>query len=94
MTTKTDKSVHIYYSGLVQGVGFRYTAERLANSLKLAGWARNLPDGRVEIFCQGSEPDIKTFLRKINDTFREYLKDADMEWGAARAGLDTFDIRF
>ena len=56
---------HVYYSGRVQGVGFRYTAERIALDLDLKGWVKNLPDGRVEIVCEGSRERIEGFLEKI-----------------------------
>ena len=41
-------------SGRVQGVGFRYIAQRKAEELGLSGWARNLDDGRVEVYAAGS----------------------------------------
>ena len=41
-------------SGRVQGVGFRYFAQRKAEELGLSGWARNLDDGRVEVYAAGS----------------------------------------
>ena len=41
-------------SGDVQGVGFRYFAQRKAAALGLAGWARNLSDGRVEVYAAGA----------------------------------------
>jgi len=40
-------------SGRVQGVGFRYFAQRRADELGLSGWARNLDDGRVEVYAMG-----------------------------------------
>jgi len=43
------KRAHVYYSGSVQGVGFRFTAEDLARQNNLTGWVKNLADGRVEI---------------------------------------------
>ncbi|MDD5428635.1 MAG: acylphosphatase [Candidatus Omnitrophica bacterium] len=92
--TSTNKRLHIYYSGSVQGIGFRYTAERLAGSLNLTGWASNLPDGRVEVLCEGAEPDIKTFLAKIDDIFKNYIRDSDVEWSGATGEFDGFDIRF
>jgi acylphosphatase len=44
---------HLFYSGRVQGVGFRYTAQRIARSFAVTGWVRNLPDGRVELIVEG-----------------------------------------
>ncbi len=44
-----------YVSGIVQGVGYRYFAQRAAERLKIAGYTRNLRDGRVEVYAIGSE---------------------------------------
>ena len=87
------KRLHIYYSGWVQGVGFRFTAERVADSLGLTGWVKNLNDGRVEIVCEGNEQKLKDFLEKINAAFKAYVRDIDVEWGEAAGGLEGFDIR-
>ena len=57
--TKEIHRAHVYYSGRVQGVGFRYTAEGLALDLKLVGWVKNLPDGRVELVCEGPKEKIE-----------------------------------
>ena len=86
--------LHVYYSGSVQGVGFRFTAERIANSLGLTGWVRNLKDGRVEVVCEGKKPDLEDFLRKITDIFKSYIRDADIEMGASTGEFEGFDIRF
>ncbi len=42
-----------FISGRVQGVGFRYFAERVASDLSLTGYTRNLSDGRVEVYAAG-----------------------------------------
>jgi acylphosphatase len=49
---------HIYVSGRVQGVGFRFRVLQFANQLKLEGWVRNLEDGRVEMEIQGEREKI------------------------------------
>jgi acylphosphatase len=48
------EAIHAEVRGRVQGVGFRYTTERTARQLGLAGWVRNLPDGSVEVWAQGT----------------------------------------
>jgi acylphosphatase len=53
-------------SGTVQGVGFRWFVARHARSLGLSGYARNLPDGRVEVVVSGPAaalPDLEQLLR-------------------------------
>ena len=88
-----DKSTHVYYRGLVQGVGFRYAAERTAFSLGLKGWVKNLDDGRVEVVCEGDENSIRAFLAKMADSFGTYIRDIDIEWLDASDRFDGFDIR-
>lgn len=57
---------HFYFSGRVQGVGFRFQACRLARSLGLTGSVENLWDGRVELEAQGEERAIEELLRALN----------------------------
>lgn len=89
-----EKRLHAYYSGSVQGVGFRFTAERVAIGLGLKGWVRNLGDGRVEIELEGPEAALQEFLRKVDSVFREYIRDIDTKWGGAEGLFEGFDIRF
>ena len=56
---------HIYFTGRVQGVGFRYSAIYLARPLGLTGWVENLWDGRVEMEVQGDEDAITELLRGL-----------------------------
>jgi acylphosphatase len=50
-----------YISGQVQGVGYRYFAQRAARDLGLRGWARNLDDGRVEVLAIGTSLQLENF---------------------------------
>lgn len=52
---------HLYISGIVQGVGFRYFAKRQAIKVGLKGWVRNLSDGRVECLVEGEASALKEF---------------------------------
>jgi acylphosphatase len=50
-----------YISGMVQGVGYRYFAQRAAATHQVHGYVKNLADGRVEAFAQGSERQVNEF---------------------------------
>jgi acylphosphatase len=50
-----------YVSGQVQGVGYRYFAQRAARDLGVRGWARNLDDGRVEVLGIGTAHQLEDF---------------------------------
>ena len=50
---------HFYFSGRVQGVGFRYRSYYIAQSMGLTGWVRNLWDDRVEMELQGTREEIR-----------------------------------
>ncbi len=56
------KRAHIFVSGRVQGVFYRATTQEVARRLRLRGWVRNLPDGRVEIVAEGPEDALKALI--------------------------------
>ncbi len=60
-TPQPRESRRYFVSGLVQGVGYRYFAMRAAQRLGLAGYARNLPDGRVEVYAAGGASKLAEF---------------------------------
>jgi acylphosphatase len=53
-------------SGHVQGVGYRYFVQSRAETAGLAGSARNLPDGRVEVVAEGPEDAVRAFLAALD----------------------------
>jgi acylphosphatase len=55
----------VVYSGRVQGVGFRYTAQHLAAGYAVAGHVRNLPDGDVELVVEGEADEVERFLAAV-----------------------------
>ncbi|MCS7262009.1 MAG: acylphosphatase [Aquificaceae bacterium] len=58
-------ALRVFVGGVVQGVGYRAFAKRTAESYGLSGWVRNLPDGRVELFVQGSKEVVWSFLGEL-----------------------------
>ena len=89
-----NKRLHAYYSGSVHGVGFRYTAERLADELGLTGWAMNLMDGRVEVMLEGKDKALDEFAKKIDDIFGGYIRNIDAARSEATGEFTGFEIRF
>ncbi len=54
-----------YVAGMVQGVGFRYFAQRVAGRLGVAGYAKNLPDGRVEVYAVGTGEQLRALRGEL-----------------------------
>lgn len=53
----------LFISGVVQGVGYRWSCSREARGLGLTGWVRNLPDGRVEAVLQGTREQVERMIK-------------------------------
>lgn len=65
---------HLYYYGRVQGVGFRYTAQALAERFALAGYVRNLRNGSVELVAQGEPDQVGDFLKAVATQLAGYIE--------------------
>lgn len=88
------QQVHIVYSGAVQGVGFRYTAQQIARDLNLTGWIKNLNDGRVEILVEGPREGIEELLAHINNHFEGYIRNKDISYQPALGAFKEFRIEY
>jgi len=88
------KRARIIYSGTVQGVGFRFTAEKIANLLGLTGWVGNCPDGTVETVIEGEKGGIQAFMNKIKKSMGHYVRSSEVKWEEATGEFDIFDIKF
>ncbi len=86
---------HIFYSGRVQGIGFRYTAEKFAADRGLVGWVKNLPDGRVELLCEGPKDRIELLLQDIQQSvLAAYIKKIECDWEKPTHEFKEFCIEF
>lgn len=83
----------VYYSGRVQGVGFRYTTRRIAAGFDVAGYVRNLPDGRVELVAEGNTDQLDRFLGKVRARFDGYIRDEAASTMASNGQFRSFEIR-
>ncbi|MBI5753932.1 acylphosphatase [Candidatus Peregrinibacteria bacterium] len=100
MATTSNKQALLLVSGHVQGVFFRAHAQEEATRLDLTGYARNLPDGRVEILLQGAEAKIQMFIQWIESLGRDakngFLKakvdQINTVWQPITKNLKNFEV--
>lgn len=87
--------VHVFIDGRVQGVAYRFFAEKYANRLGLTGWVRNVEDGRVEVVAEGPAAEIETFLDRLREGPRLALVDRlDVRREKATGEFGSFEISF
>jgi acylphosphatase len=85
--------VRVYYSGRVQGVGFRYTVKSLVPGFEVTGTVRNLLDGRVELVAEGTQEELDAFLQAIRDSGLGYcIRSEETAWSEATGALRGFLI--
>ncbi len=83
----------VYFSGRVQGVGFRYTAKTVATGFEITGIIRNLPDGRVELVVEGSHAELEAFRAALHDAgLAGFIRDEQVIWGDAKNEFRGFEI--
>ena len=85
---------NIVFSGRVQGVGFRFTTQRIALRYELAGFVKNLPTGAVQMLIQGPAEDVDDCLRDISESFAGYIRDTKIEDAAISSEHAGFEIVF
>ncbi len=83
----------ITFRGRVQGVGFRITAMRVAESHGVTGWVRNEPDGSVRCDVCGDRPKIERLLEAIEAAMPGCVHDRQVAWITQPAAFDGFEIR-
>ena len=82
----------VIFSGMVQGVGFRYTARRIAQGYEVAGYVRNLPDGTVELVAEGDPGEVERFLDAVAARMGDYIQGRTIH-DETSCGYKDFVIR-
>jgi acylphosphatase len=87
-------SIHVFYEGNVQGVGFRWTVRNIAKGFEVTGWIRNLPDGRVEMQVNGEENEVRPFLQAVTESeLRAHIRKQNETPLAQPVEARGFEIR-
>ncbi|MFA5100145.1 MAG: acylphosphatase [Candidatus Omnitrophota bacterium] len=89
-----DQRVHAVFIGSVQGVGFRFTAERIAQESGVCGWVKNLRNGNVEVIAEAPKEVLVQFLERLKDKFAGSIDSVDVIWGPPRGEFRDFTITF
>ena len=84
---------HVIVSGRVQGVGFRLSLARVAESRGVSGWVRNRTDGTVEAVIEGSADAVESVLRWCEQGPRGAIVDSVQAVDEPADGLHGFAIR-
>ena len=84
----------VHYSGRVQGVGFRFTADRIASRFEVAGYVKNLDDGRVLIVVEGEPKELDRFLAGIQAEMAGYIRSVAVEPAEATGEFSGFGVRY
>ena len=85
--------MQIFYSGQVQGVGFRYTVKSVATGFEVTGTVRNLADGRVELVAEGIKNELEAFRHAIRDAgLDHFVRDEAVSWSDAASEFRGFEI--
>ncbi len=85
---------HVWYSGTVQGVGFRFTTRRLAGGRGVTGFVRNLSDGRVEVVAEGPAAEVDGFLADLGRAMGAYIRDVEVVEEPATGEFGGFGVAF
>lgn len=67
----------IYFSGRVQGVGFRFTTLQVAQEYEIAGFVCNLPDGRVQVEAEGRPAEVAAFVNALEERMHGYIRKTE-----------------
>lgn len=88
------RRAHVFVEGWVQGVNFRYYTRQQALRQGVAGWVRNLPDGRVEAIFEGEESAVQALVEWCREgPPAATVERVDVRWEEPVGGLKGFDIR-
>jgi acylphosphatase len=83
----------VYFTGRVQGVGFRYTALQVAREFEVSGFVSNLPDGRVVLEAEGTRAHVEAFIGAVHEKMDGYVRKLDRMADVRSAQFSGFLIK-
>lgn len=83
----------VFYSGHVQGVGFRYATMEVAREFDVSGYVKNLADGRVQVEAEGSAREIAAFLAALEERMHGFVRKSERSSENRPPQFSGFTIR-
>lgn len=83
----------VFFSGRVQGVGFRYTAFQVAKEFEVAGWVANLTDGRVQLEAEGRREVVTAFVAAVEERMHGHVRKTERSGGMRAAQFTGFVLK-
>jgi len=84
---------NVFFSGRVQGVGFRYTTLQIAKEFEVTGYVTNLSDGRVQVEAEGRAEQIKAFVAAIQERMHGFIRKTEQKTTPATGEFRGFTIK-
>ena len=84
---------NVFFSGHVQGVGFRYSVLQVAREFDVAGYVINLADGRVQLEAEGKPADVTAFIAAVQEKMHGYIRKTERSAKPRPAQFTGFVIK-
>ena len=82
-----------FFSGRVQGVGFRYTALQVAKEFDVTGFVSNLPDGRVHLEVEGEAGVVDAYIAAVEERMHGHVRKVERKGAVRSSRFSRFSIR-
>jgi acylphosphatase len=83
----------IFFTGRVQGVGFRYTTLQVAKEFEVSGFVCNLPDGRVHLEAEGRPAEVAAFVAAVGERMHGFIRKTERASRLRPAQFNGFTIK-
>ena len=83
----------VFFSGRVQGVGFRYTTFQVAKEFDVTGFVLNMPDGRVHLEAEGNPDEVNAFVTALEERMHGYIRKTERRSARQEPQFKGFTIR-
>jgi acylphosphatase len=82
-----------YFTGRVQGVGFRYAALQVAREFEVSGYVTNLGDGRVQLEAEGTVAEVASYIAAVEEKMHGYIRKVDRVTSRRTPQFSGFSIK-